>query len=83
MRLKRVLTLAIATAGTVAVIDDLAARKCAKVLRVRLLGTVSVLAIAKKKGLIPSISPVLQSLRDQGMRLSLALVEQVLRESGE
>jgi predicted nucleic acid-binding protein len=37
----------------------------------------------KKKELIPAISPVLHALREEGMRLSPSLVEQILRESGE
>ena len=79
----QVLSLAAAMPGVVAVIDDLAARKCAKALGLGLLGTVSVLAIAKKRGLIPALAPVLHDLREGGMRLSPALVEQILRESGE
>ena len=79
----QVLSLAVAMPGVTAVIDDLAARKCAKTLGVSLLGTISVLAIAKKKALIPAIAPLLHALREEGMRLSPSLVEQILGESGE
>ncbi|HSN23032.1 MAG TPA: DUF3368 domain-containing protein [Methylomicrobium sp.] len=50
-----------------AVIDDLAARNFAKSFGVSLCGTVGVIVIAKKRGVISSVKPLLASLIDPSL----------------
>ena len=62
----------------VVVLDDLEARRVAERLRVPVIGTVGLLAGAKHKGLIPSVSPLLDQLVQAGMWLSDDLKRRVL-----
>ena len=66
-----------------AVLDDLAARRCARALRLPLLGTLGVVATARKRGLIPAVRPLFEQLSAHGMRISPELLRLVLAEVGE
>jgi predicted nucleic acid-binding protein len=50
-------------------LDDAAARACAKALGVPLLGTLGVVLRAKKRGLIPDAATVISALRRSGLHL--------------
>lgn len=78
-----VIALALSTRGAQALLDDLAARKCAESLGVPTRGTISLLAEAKSAGVIPAIRPILDRLRSSGMYLSDGLVRKVLLAAGE
>lgn len=78
-----VLALARANPGSVAVMDDLAARRCAQALGIALRGTVGLVLLAKRVGRISSARPVIETLRERGMFLSDALVEEALSLVGE
>jgi predicted nucleic acid-binding protein len=65
------------------VIDDLGARKCAKSLGLPMVGTVGLVALLKHRGQIELARPLLTSLIDSGLRLSKALLDQVLVALGE
>ena len=65
------------------VIDDLAGRRCAEVMRVPVTGSLGVLLIAKKKHLIPAAAPFIRDLRDAGAHLSDSLVQSALQLVGE
>jgi predicted nucleic acid-binding protein len=65
-----VLTVALNHPGYRVVIDDAAARRCAHTLQLPMLGTGGIIVMAKRRGLIPSIEPCLQKLRDAGLWLS-------------
>ncbi len=69
--------------GCTAVLDDLAARRCARFLGVPVLGTGRLLTLAKQRDLIPSVRGQLDQLRANGFRLSERLVARLLAESGE
>lgn len=69
--------------GAIAVLDDLAARRCARFLGVPLCGTGRILVMAKHSGLIPSVKDALQKLCDSGFRLSDRLVAKLSAEAGE
>lgn len=69
--------------GGLAVIDDFAARQCAKVLGVAVLGTLGLVLRAKRAGRIPEARPVVDSLRGAGLFLSDALVRAALALVGE
>lgn len=66
-----------------AVIDDAAARRCARTLQVQILGTGGVLVLAKRRGLIPSVESSLQELRDAGLWLSDEIVSLLIQQAGE
>lgn len=54
-------------------VDDKAARRCAKTLGIQTLGTGGMLLIAKRRGLIESIAAELDNLRTAGLWISAEL----------
>jgi predicted nucleic acid-binding protein len=74
-----VLTLAESCRSAVAVIDDLAGRRCAEALGLPLTGTVGLVLLAKKLGRIASARKMLEMLRDHGMFLSDKVINQALQ----
>lgn len=58
----------------VAVIDDMAARKCAKALNIRHIGTAGLLLLAYRNGLIGSLKHAFSKVRNAGLYLSDDLV---------
>jgi predicted nucleic acid-binding protein len=68
---------------TEVVLDDLAARKCAAALGMKVRGSLSFLLIAKAEGRIPLVRPLIEELRRSGMRLSANVVRDVLDLAGE
>jgi predicted nucleic acid-binding protein len=65
------------------IVDDRAARRCAKTLALATLGTGGVLILAKRRGLISEVKPRLEALQSSGLWLSDALVELVQKQAGE
>ncbi|NEQ71043.1 MAG: DUF3368 domain-containing protein [Symploca sp. SIO2D2] len=78
-----VLSLARENPDSVAIVDDRAARRCAKSLDIITMGTGGVLILAKQRGLIPSIAPKIQALRDAGLWLSDPIVNLLKQKAGE
>ncbi len=76
-----VIAWATAETGWTAVIDDLAARRCARSLGVRHIGTLAVVIRARLAHLTPSAAQVIQDLRRVGLYLDDALVAAVLRRT--
>lgn len=69
--------------GGLAVVDDLAARRCAKAFGIATIGTGGLMVLAKRRGLIEKVHPRLQRLLDAGLFLSSQVVELLLDEAGE
>ena len=69
--------------GVEAVLDDGAARACARVSGIQVRGTLSLVALAKRRGFIPAVLPVFDRLRVAGLFVTPALIEQVARAVGE
>lgn len=69
--------------GFVAIVDDGAARKCAKALGIPYGGTMGVVLRAKKQGLVLTVKPVMQELVDAGLYVDRGTFEEVLRLAGE
>jgi len=63
------LALAQERAPCTVLLDDAAARACARAFRVPLIGTLGVVLRAKKRGLVPEAAPVLRDLRKAGLHL--------------
>lgn len=78
-----VIAMAMANPGHEAVLDDAAARRCAMVFGAPMRGTLSFVALAKKRGLIPACRPVFNRMLAAGLYVSPALVEQVALAAGE
>jgi predicted nucleic acid-binding protein len=78
-----VLSWAAAHAGSVAVIDDHAARTCAAVLGVPVVGTLGLARRAKVRGRAPLERPLVEELRRAGLYLSDALIREALALVGE
>lgn len=78
-----VLSWALAHPGTLAILDDLAARRCAEAHAVPCRGTLGLVLAAKRKGRIPQARPVLVALRLAGMYLSDSVMNRALALVGE
>jgi predicted nucleic acid-binding protein len=78
-----VLSFARQNAGFVAVLDDLAARRCAQVLGIRTRGTVGITLLAKSNGIVAAVRPILEELRATGFYLSEGLMAHVLSLANE
>lgn len=78
-----VIALACATSGAVAVIDDLAGRKCAAAFGLQVRGTLGIVLRAKQRGAIPAARPVIDDLLRSGMYLSRPVIDSALARVGE
>jgi predicted nucleic acid-binding protein len=78
-----VLAWTLAAPGTLALIDDRPARRCAQSLGIPLLGTAGAVLLAKRRGVIPNARPALERLVAAGMYLSATTLAEVLRRAGE
>lgn len=66
-----------------AVIDDRDARRTAQALGIPILGTGAVLVLAKRRGLLTSVTSGLIKLRDAGLWLSDDIVKLIKAQAGE
>ena len=78
-----VLSFALENTGYQAIIDDAAARRVAKTLNIPFMGTLGMLVLAKKQGLIPAISEQIQAIQDAGLWLSDDLIQFLKQQAGE
>jgi predicted nucleic acid-binding protein len=69
--------------GCGVLMDDRAGRRAAKNIGVPVIGTVGVLVLAKRKGMVPLVKPLLKNLAASGYFLSNAIVAAALEASGE
>ena len=79
----QVLSLASEMEDVTAIVDDQAARRCGKTLGIATIGTGGLLVLAKRRGLIDSVNPRIQSLRDSGLWLSDTVVNFLKKQAGE
>jgi len=78
-----VLAWAQAHAGSEAILDDLAARRCAATFNIPVRGTLGLALIAKQRGRISSARHALEQLRQGGMYLSDWVMNKALALVGE
>jgi predicted nucleic acid-binding protein len=78
-----VLAWAAGNPGYEAIIDDLAARKCAHALRVPVRGVIGVLLLAKREGRIGRLAPVLDEVQAAGLLVGPEVLEAALRLASE
>jgi predicted nucleic acid-binding protein len=77
------IALALETPGSRIILDDLKARKIAEKLGIAYTGTIGVIIKAKLVGIIPSIKPLLEKIKQTDFRLSADLELQALKASKE
>lgn len=65
------------------IIDELKGRREARQLELKYTGTLGILIIAKEKGLIKSVSKVIQEIRDTDFRIDEKLINEVKKRCGE
>ncbi|MFB1489994.1 MULTISPECIES: DUF3368 domain-containing protein [unclassified Thiocapsa] len=65
------------------VIDDLAARRCARALGLGIIGTLGIVGRAKAQGLIDEAAPLINRLRATGLYASDEIIMRLLKEVGE
>jgi len=78
-----VLSFALENSGCRAIVDDTAARRCARALSILTLGTGGAIVLAKQRGLIESVGDRLQLLRNAGLWLSDEVVNLLKQQAGE
>ena len=78
-----VLSVAMARGPATAVLDDAAARTCARALGIEVIGTLGVVLRAKRKAIIPSAAEVLKALRMAGLHMDDELARSALKGIGE
>jgi len=78
-----VLTAAASSPGSVAVLDDLAARRCASATGIGVTGTLGLLLMAKRAGSIVSLRLALDAVTDAGLFVSLRHLNAILEAGGE
>ena len=78
-----VLTWARRHAGSIAILDDRAARRCADVFDLPVCGTIGVLMRAKRADLVSNLAEVLDAAVKAGLYLSPAVRREALRLVGE
>ena len=76
-----VLSYALANQGWTAILDDGAARKCAVTFSIDVKGSLAIVILARKRGLIPQAKQVLHTMQEVGLRLNERIVRKVLKET--
>jgi len=77
------IALALETPNSVVILDDYKARKIAERLGITFTGTIGVIIKAKLKGIIPSVKPLLEKIKQTDFRLSAEIELQALKEANE
>ncbi len=67
--------------GWRAVVDDAAARRCAHVLDIALIGTLGIILRARVAGVIPAATPLLRELQSNGFRLNDDIIRTALKDT--
>ncbi len=78
-----VLALALDHRDVLVVLDDLLARRIAKLQGLRLTGTAGILLKAKQQGYLKSFAPLIEQLKKLGFRLSNQMQQDILKLAGE
>lgn len=69
--------------GAALLVDDRAARRHAETLGLAVLGTLGVLVLAKRRGKLLKVKPIVQLMREQGHHISQSAFDAVLQAAGE
>jgi predicted nucleic acid-binding protein len=77
------IALAQTTADCTILLDDSRARKIAKRLNIKQIGTIGLLLRAKRRGLVENIRPHIDALVENGIYIRKELTDAVLKDAGE
>lgn len=77
------LALALETYDSTVIIDDYRARRAAQQLQINYTGTIGVIIKAKLTGIVPSIQPLLDKIKQTNFWITNEVEAQALREAGE
>ena len=77
------ITLALKDANARAVLDDFQARKCTALLQVDTVGSLGLLLMAKRRGLIDAVRPKIGKLIGAGLRIDFAILDKIYKKIGE
>jgi len=77
------IALALETPKNIVILDDYKARKVAELLGISVTGTIGVIIKAKNSGIVPSIKPYLEKIRETNFRISDELEQIALGEANE
>lgn len=77
------IALALETPNSTLILDDYKARKIAEQLGISITGTIGVIIKAKLEGIVPSIKPLLEKIKQTNFRLSTEIELQALKAAGE
>jgi predicted nucleic acid-binding protein len=77
------IALALETSASTLILDDFKARKIASRLGINYTGTIGVIIKAKLKGIIPSIKPIIEKIKQTDFRISVEIELQALKEANE
>jgi len=78
-----VLTLALEKDGVCVVLDDLQARKCAALFDIPLIGSIGLIILAKRKGLIDLAKPKIERLKAAGLHIDNTMLDRIYMRIGE
>jgi predicted nucleic acid-binding protein len=76
-----VLSFALENPDWTAILDDNAARRCARSFSIGIIGTLAVVILAKQYGLIESAAQVLRALQSNDFRLDEAVIRSALKQT--
>ena len=77
------IALALEIPNSTVILDDYKARKIASRLGMTYTGTIGVIIKAKLNGIIPTIKPILEKIKQTDFRLSIEIELQALKEANE
>jgi len=77
------MALALEIENSLLIIDDYKARKLAKNLNINYTGTIGIIILAKQKGIIQSIKPILEKIKETNFRINAELELQALIQANE
>jgi predicted nucleic acid-binding protein len=69
--------------GSLLILDDLKARKLAKMLGLSYTGTLGVINKAKSLGFIKEVRPIIEKLKTSGFRMSQNVIDALLKKNNE
>ena len=77
------MALALETPESTVIIDDYRARRAAQQLGINYTGTIGIIIKAKLTGIIPSIQPLLDKIKQTDFRITTEIEAQALKAAGE
>ena len=76
------IALALENSNTLLIIDEVKGRKIAKTFKIEIIGTIGIIVLGGKKGLIPDVLSTILHLVNRGFRLSDDLLNQIIEKYG-